>query len=174
MLFISSCPRFGQWKPLQISFYVLFFKILFLSYLYTQCGAWTHDPKIKGHVLPTASTVTLASVFFWHNSYNILNVSLLSDPTRHYSFPALALDSTITLKTLGCFYWGMVLITGINNTCVLVVYITTTISVLLGSRKQGKPGKICTDHTYTQYINTYTYTYISIPVHILKSLNSEQ
>ena len=36
-------------------YFLLFQKILFLSNLCTQCGAWTHSPKIKGRMLPWPS-----------------------------------------------------------------------------------------------------------------------
>ena len=44
---------------------MIFFKILFLSNCYTHSGVWTHDPKIKSHMLHRLSQPgTLTCVYF--------------------------------------------------------------------------------------------------------------
>lgn len=96
---------------------------------------------------------TFTSLFFWHT------------PTMN---PAL--DSTITLRGLGSFYWRIVFTISIHSTCVFVVPIPTRMSLLLGSYSRKKltlkKKKKCIGHIHTRYTNIHIHTYVSICSHI--------
>lgn len=103
---------------------------------------------------------TFTSLFFWHT------------PTMN---PAL--DSTITLRSLGSFYWRIVFTISIHSTCVFIVPIPTRMSLLLGSYSRKKLTLKKKKNALVTYIHD-TQTYTSIPmylsVHILKAIRSEQ
>ena len=95
----ETVPSFCLTLP--CSCFVLFFKILFLSHLYPQRGARTHNPEIKSRMLFRLSQPGTPAPVIRENSSDVSNAEARPDALRASVVVALESESSPRSGTLG-------------------------------------------------------------------------